>query len=156
MVTTFSSRLATCFGIGYIPWAAGTFASLAALPLGWVLVIFKWPLVTVAAIVVTFIAIWACGAHARKTGVSDPSECVLDEVAGQWIALIPIAIEARASDWRPFVMAFFLFRLFDIWKPWPASAAEKLPGGFGIVLDDVVAGLIAAVILYAFLFIQLV
>ena len=104
----------------------------------------------------TIAGIWACEVHAKKIGAKDPSECVIDEVAGQWIALVPIAIEARVYDWRPFVMAFFLFRLFDITKPWPIAAMEKLEGGLGIMADDVVAGLFAALALYGMLAIQLI
>jgi phosphatidylglycerophosphatase A len=96
------------------------------------------------------------GAYARSLGVKDPSDCVIDEVAGQWLSLLPIALEARAHDWRSYAMALFLFRVFDMWKPWPVSAAERLPGGFGIMADDVVAGVIAAGVLYGMLYIQLV
>jgi phosphatidylglycerophosphatase A len=68
-------------------------------------------------------------------------------VAGQWFALLPIAVTARGG-WLAYVIAFFLFRMFDIWKPWPVSALERLPGGLGIMMDDVLAGLIAAALLY--------
>ena len=155
-MTPFSTRLATCFGIGWIPIAPGTFASAAALPFGWLLVLLGWQAVLIGAGVVTAAGIWACGAHARKVGLLDPSECVLDEVAGQWFTLIPIALEARGGDWRPYGMAFLLFRLFDILKPWPIAAAERLPGGLGVMADDVLAGLAAAVLLYGTLWIGLV
>jgi phosphatidylglycerophosphatase A len=74
---------------------------------------------------------------------------VLDEVAGQWIALIPIAMYGRIFDWRLYAISFLLFRLFDVLKLWPLSAAERLPGGYGVMADDVLAGLIAAVLLWA-------
>jgi phosphatidylglycerophosphatase A len=154
-VTPFSTRLATCFGIGWSPLASGTVASAAALPLGWLLVRFGWPAVLIGALLATLTGIWACGAHALRVGLYDPSECVLDEVAGQWFALLPIAVQARGGDWLPYVIAFFLFRLFDIWKPWPVSALERLPGGLGIMMDDVLAGLIAAALLYGAFAIQL-
>lgn len=144
-----STRLATCFGIGWLPFAPGTIASAAALPLGWLLIILGWPAIVAGAALASVSGIWACGVHAHKVGLYDPSECVLDEVAGQWIALIPIALMGHGGDWRPYGLAFLLFRLFDIWKPWPISAAEKLPGGFGVMMDDVGAGLAAAVLLYA-------
>ncbi|HEX3483964.1 MAG TPA: phosphatidylglycerophosphatase A [Micropepsaceae bacterium] len=153
-MTPFSTRLATCFGIGWIPRAPGTFASAAALPLGWILVTAGWPVLLIGAAVATLAGIWACGIHARRVGLYDPSECVLDEVAGQWFALLPIAFYVRGSDWRLYGIAFLLFRLFDIFKPWPISAAEKLPGGFGVMMDDVVAGLAAAVLLYGALSIK--
>jgi len=105
-----STRLATCFGIGWLPRAPGTFASAAALPFGWLLVQRGWPFVLIGAVGVTLLGIWACGTHARKVGLYDPSECVLDEVAGQWFALLPVALELRGADWRAYAMAFLLFR----------------------------------------------
>jgi phosphatidylglycerophosphatase A len=155
-VTPVSTRLATCFGIGWIPFAPGTFASAAALPFGWMLVRFGWLSVLIGTIAVTVLGVWACGVHARKVGLYDPSECVLDEVAGQWFTLIPIALMGRSGDWRPYGMAFLLFRLFDILKPWPISVAERLPGGFGVMMDDVLAGIAAAVVLCGTLWIGLV
>jgi len=157
MNTPLSTRLATCFGVGHVPWAPGTAASLVALPFAWALGSLNWYVLAVAIGVVTLLGIWACGSHAKAAGLVDPSECVIDEVAGQWLALIPVAIvRTGAFGWRPFVMAFFLFRLFDMLKPWPVSAAEHLPGGFGIMADDITAGAIAAALLYVMLFIGLV
>ena len=150
------ARLATCFGIGWSPVAPGTVASLAALPFAWLLVLLGWRSLLAGALLATALGIWACGVYARKARVGDPAECVLDEVAGQWFALLPVAIEMRGGDWRPFVLGFIFFRLFDIWKPWPVSAVEKLPGGFGIMMDDVLAGLIAAALLTGTLAIGLV
>jgi len=154
-VKSWAARFATLFGIGWSPVAPGTVASAVALPLAWPLVSFGWHAIALAALLVTAFGIWACGVYVRKLRVRDPSECVLDEVAGQWFALIPVALYGR-SDWRPFVLGFVFFRLFDIWKPWPVSAVEKLPGGFGVMMDDVVAGLIAALLVYGALAIRLV
>ena len=145
---SFSSLLATCFGIGRVPVAPGTFASAAALPLGWALATAGWPALAAGAVAATLIGIWACDEYARKTRVHDPSECVIDEVAGQWFALLPVPVMAHADHWRPYLLGFVLFRLFDITKPWPVSAAERLPGGFGIMMDDVVAGIAAAILVY--------
>jgi phosphatidylglycerophosphatase A len=144
-----SSLLATFFGIGRIPIAAGTVASAAALPLGFLLVLVGTPAIAGAAVIAVITGVWACGEHAAKLGVADPSECVLDEVAGQWIALVPVAVYSRPLDWRPYALSFFLFRAFDVLKIWPLSAAERLPGGFGVMADDVLAGLIAAGLLVA-------
>jgi phosphatidylglycerophosphatase A len=144
-----SSLLATFFGVGFIPIASGTFGSAAALPFGFVFVLLGWPVVAAASVAATAAGVWACGEHAAKLGVGDPSECVLDEVAGQWIALLPIALYGRPFDWAPYAVSFFLFRLFDVLKLWPLSAAERLPGGYGIMADDVLAGLIAAGLLWA-------
>lgn len=147
-MNSLSSLLATFFGIGRIPFASGTFASAAALPFGVLLAMRGWPALGIAVLVAIVVGIWACGEHAAKLRVSDPSECVLDEVAGQWIALMPVAFYARPYDWPLYVIGFFLFRLFDIAKFWPMSAAEELPGGLGVMADDVLAGLIAAALLW--------
>jgi len=92
----------------------------------------------VAATVATLVGIPASTIVAREAGREDPGFVVVDEVAGQWIALIAIR-----PDWRHAVMALLLFRLFDIWKPWPIRRLEALPEGTGIMLDDVAAGLLA-------------
>jgi phosphatidylglycerophosphatase A len=155
-VIAFATRLATCFGIGRIPLAPGTAASLFALPFGWGLALIHWQALGIATVLVTLVGIWACDVHARKTGIKDPSECVIDEVAGQWLSLMPIALETRAHDWRAFAMALFLFRLFDMLKPWPVYVVERLGGGLGIMADDIVAGVIASGILFAMLTIELV
>jgi phosphatidylglycerophosphatase A len=144
-----SSLLATFFGIGRVPVASGTVASAAALPFGFLLVLAGTPAIAMATMVAAAIGVWACGEHAARLGVADPSECVLDEVAGQWIALVPVALYSRPLDWRPYALSFVLFRVFDVVKVWPLSAAERLPGGFGVMADDVLAGLIAASILSA-------
>jgi phosphatidylglycerophosphatase A len=154
-MSAWATRLATFFGVGYFPIASGTVASAAALPFGWLLVRAGWKWLLLAAAIATLVGIWACSVHVKKVRISDPSECVIDEVAGQWLSLLPAALAFR-EDWRPFVMAFFLFRIFDIWKLWPLSAAERLPGGLGVMADDVLAGLIAAACLYGMLYIRLI
>jgi phosphatidylglycerophosphatase A len=151
-----AEAIATCFGIGRVPLAPGTAASLAALPLGWGLVFLGPRALALAVLASAITGIWACTAYANRIAVKDPSECVIDEVAGQWIALFPIAIEYAASEWRPFAMAFFLFRLFDITKPWPLRELEKLNGGLGIMADDIAAGFYAGLALYGMMAIQLI
>jgi phosphatidylglycerophosphatase A len=155
-VTPISTRIATCFGIGWAPRAPGTIASAASLPLGWLLATYGWQALAVGAIAATALGVWACGLHARKVGIYDPSECVIDEVAGQWFALFPIAYTGRAGDWSLYGLAFLLFRLFDIVKPWPISAAERLPGGWGVMMDDVVAGIAAAILLCGMMWMGLI
>ena len=155
-MNTLARRIATCFGIGRVPFASGTVASFVALLLGWVLVYAGVPVLLIAVALVTVIGIWACHRHAKVLGIKDPSECVIDEVAGQWLTLVPIAIEAQAFQWRPFVMAFFLFRLFDITKPWPIRNVEKLEGGLGIMADDIVAAVFAGLALWGMMAIQLI
>lgn len=155
-MTPLSTWIATFFGIGWIRVAPGTFGSAAALPFGWLLVARGWPAVAAGAVFATFLGVWACGEHARRVGIYDPSECVIDEVAGQWLALLPIPLMARADDWWLYAIAFALFRLFDIVKPWPVSAAERLPGGWGVMMDDVLAGLAAALVLYGLAAIRII
>ena len=134
--------LATWFGSGLLPGAPGTWGSLAALPFAALFVWLggAWALsaATVAAFVV---GVWASGRHAADAGREDPGSAVIDEVAGQWLALIPAAL-----DWRLFVVAFVAFRAADILKPWPARAAERLRGGVGIMADDIVAGVYAGIV----------
>ena len=84
-----------------------------------------------------------------RSGVEDPSECVLDEVAGQWFALLPMGLFSNLFDWRALLAAFLLFRVLDILKPWPIYRLERLKGGAGIMADDVAAGLIGAFIVGA-------
>ena len=92
-----------------------------------------------AAILVVFLAgVWASARYAARRGQSDPGAVVVDEVVGQWLAILPVA-----ADPRYYVLAFVLFRLFDIAKPWPCRRLERLHGGMGIMADDVVAGVYA-------------
>jgi phosphatidylglycerophosphatase A len=94
-----------------------------------------------AALAATLIGIPAATIVARESGREDPGFVVVDEVAGQWIALI-----ALRPDWRHALLGLLLFRLFDIWKPWPVRRLEELPEGTGIMLDDVAAGVLALVV----------
>ena len=138
----FSTVIASVFGIGYFPFASGTVASLAAMPVAALVLLHSGCMVLAVASLVAFaVGVWACGDHVRATGREDPSECVIDEVAGQWLAC------AFASVSLPsLALAFFLFRLFDIWKPWPVGWADReLPGGLGVMADDMIAGLMAGV-----------
>ncbi len=140
--------LATWFGCGYAPKGPGTAGSLAAIVLAWPLAQYAglrpWGFAILAA-VVTLPAIWAADVTARETGLKDPQIVVIDEVVGQWLALAG----ASVLNWKTFLAAFLLFRAFDNWKPPPVRQLERLPGGTGIVLDDVMAGLYAALVLFA-------
>jgi phosphatidylglycerophosphatase A len=150
-MTRLAVWLATCFGLGRFPVAPGTFtsavATLGAIPL----VLLGWKALVLGICAATVLGVPACGSYARSTKIYDPSDCVLDEVAGQWLALLPAAIAMRGDRWPVYVLAFFAFRLFDIWKPWPVSRVENLPGGTGIVADDIFAGAYAALIVVALL-----
>ena len=133
--------LATVGGAGFFPLASGTFASLLTLPLYYVLREQMWLYlgVTLACMAV---GIWAGGRAEKYLGEKDPHAVVIDEVVGQLLA----AAFLPHHIFYP-VAAFFLFRLFDVWKPFPAYVSQQLPGGWGIMTDDVIAGIYANVLL---------
>lgn len=139
-----SALLATWFGSGLLPKAPGTWGSLAALPFAWAIQSQGGQIaLLVAAVLVFVIGIWASDRMAQELGIKDPGSIVIDEVAGQWLALafVPLSI------WS-YVAGFILFRLADITKPWPASLADRrVAGGLGIMLDDVIAGAYAGLAL---------
>jgi phosphatidylglycerophosphatase A len=141
--------IATWFGVGLSPLAPGTCGSLAALALAWAIrALSGAPGLAVAFVVVFSVGIWAADAAAKASGVQDPAAIVVDEVAGQWLVLLAAPFDSPA-----WVFAFVLFRLFDIWKPWPVSWADRhVKGGFGIMLDDILAagyGLLVLTIVWA-------
>ncbi|MCB2101333.1 MAG: phosphatidylglycerophosphatase A [Rhodobacterales bacterium] len=140
--------LATWFWTGWLPGAPGTWGSLAALPVGWALSWWGgWPALLAGAAVVTALGTWAAGRYVADSGGgadADPGSVVVDEVAGQWIALLPAALEPLHV-----AAGFVLFRLFDIGKPWPVSWADRrVKGAWGIMLDDLLAGAYAAAVLF--------
>jgi phosphatidylglycerophosphatase A len=143
-----AAAIATWFGCGYSPKAPGTAGSLGALAPAVLLAQYggfrPWHFAVLAA-AVTPAAIWAAGRVARAWGEKDPSQVVVDEVVGQWVALAG----AATLDWKSWLAAFVLFRFFDIWKPFPVRRLEALPGGLGIVADDLAAGVYGALVLFA-------
>jgi len=142
-----ATLLATWFGCGYSPVAPGTAGSAAAIVLAIGLQEFGsfpvWYFALFAALLFAP-AVWSAGVVATNVGRKDPSIVVIDEVIGQWISLA----SAPRLNWRSYLLAFVLFRLFDIWKPPPARQLEALPGGLGINADDVMAGIYAALVLF--------
>lgn len=137
---------ATWFGCGYSPSAPGTVGSLAAIVIAWLLAragFGAWQFVMLT-LVLLYPAIRAAGTVAMESGGKDPQVVVVDEVLGQWITLAG----AAKFDWITLALAFGLFRLFDIWKPFPIRRIEAIPGGAGIVLDDIGAGVYAALVLF--------
>jgi phosphatidylglycerophosphatase A len=141
-----SAVVSTVFGIGYFPQAQGTIMSAIAVPLAILLAIegHGGMVVAGAAIIVLVIGILSCSEHVRETGNPDPSECVIDELAGQLLASAFVAFGALSLP--AFFLTFVLFRIFDIWKPWPVSWAEnELHGGLAVMMDDIVAGVMAGV-----------
>jgi phosphatidylglycerophosphatase A len=144
--------LGTWFGCGYWPKGPGTAGSIGALLVAWPLAVSlqlpTWAFATLA-MVFTGPAIWSAGKTAEITGRKDPQIVVVDEVVGQWVALAG----AARWDWQHVLAALLLFRLFDITKPWPVRQLEALPGGVGIVMDDLAAGAYAAAVLVALRFV---
>ncbi len=139
-----------CF-VGHVRPAPGTWGSLAALPLAWLLhVLGSFPLLAVATLVAFFAGWWATQAMTVETGTHDPSEIVVDELVGQWLAIMPMSFAAWSREmdilvmWPGWISAFVLFRLFDIWKPGPVGWADRRDDALGVMLDDVIAGLMAA------------
>lgn len=144
---SFLARLiATWFYCGYFPKAPGTAGSLGALVVAWPIAAYTGWNFAYLAMMSLLPAIWAAGRVATDTGSKDPQIVVVDEVVGQWIALAAVPSLVR---WEWWLAAFILFRLFDMWKPWPVRPLERIPGGAGIVLDDVGAGIYAALVLFA-------
>lgn len=140
-----ATLIATWFGSGLSRFAPGTCGSLAALPFAVALVWLGGPwALAVAACAAFLIGLWASARYISASRQKDPGAVVIDEVAGQWLALVPVAL-----DLRLYLVAFALFRVFDIAKPWPAGWFDReLGGGLGVMADDIVAGLYAAVLCY--------
>lgn len=147
--------VSTFFGIGYLRPGPGTWGSAATVIL-WALISSqvlpsnRTPATIAAAIAVTLCGIPAATRLARATGVKDPQFVVIDEVAGQLVALIAVPLA-----WKTFLAGLILFRVFDIWKPFPIRRLERLPEGIGIVVDDLGAGLYALAIVHLLLHFRL-
>lgn len=141
--------IATGCGIGLLPLAPGTWGSLAALPTAWLITVLAGPWALLAASLVAFaLGVWASGQYARTSGVKDSQSIVIDEIAGQWLALLAAPLDPLA-----YLGAFVMFRLCDIAKPWPANWADRnVPGGLGVMLDDVIAGAYALMVVHLALY----
>jgi phosphatidylglycerophosphatase A len=139
--------LATWFGCGYFPWGPGTAGSAAAILIAAVIHFSAGAgRITLAVLIGALLApsVWAATRTARLVKATDPGIVVVDEVLGQWVTLLG----ASALNWKTYLAGFLLFRIFDIWKPWPVRDFEKLPEGAGIICDDIAAGIYGALILY--------
>ena len=149
--------LLSFFGIGFLPGPSGTWASAATVA---VIGLAHGPSVGPLALAVllcvglgSLVTVALGGPFSRAAGETDPSWVVTDEVAGQALAIAIGASFSRGGGWWPILAAFALFRVFDIWKPGPVGAAERLPGGWGILADDLVAGALAGVLVVALRFV---
>ena len=140
--------LATWFGAGYLPIAPGSWGSLAALPFAWAIRnLLGVGGLAAASAIVFIIGWWAAATVSKASAIEDPGAVVIDEVAGQWLVLL-----AAPPDLVAYALAFLLFRIFDVWKPWPARWADRhVKGGLGIMLDDLFAAVYAAILLLALL-----
>jgi phosphatidylglycerophosphatase A len=132
--------LGTWFGAGLLPVMPGTWGSLAALPCAWA-IRSMWGAagLAIAAVIVFGAGCWAARTLAQTSRVKDPGAIVIDEVVAQWLVLLPAPLDPVS-----YAAAFLLFRIFDIWKPWPVrSANRRVSGGLGIMLDDLLAAVYA-------------
>ncbi len=134
------------FGSGLSPKAPGTVGTLAALPLWWLLNPLPWPLYLAVCAGLFAFGCWVCGESAKRLGVHDHGGIVFDEIVGLLVTCTPLLWLEESSWWL--VAAFALFRFFDIAKPWPIKVVDaQVKGGFGIMVDDLIAGVLAALLL---------
>jgi phosphatidylglycerophosphatase A len=151
-------HIATVLGLGDRLPAPGTTAGSLPAIVGWwlAMVVMTDPksrlVATLAgAVLVFFVGIWASSTESARRGAGDPGPVVIDEVVGQWLTMVPalwlLEEQTPASLGLAAVVGFFLFRFFDVAKPWPVKRLEGLPGGVGIMADDVAAGILAALAL---------
>jgi phosphatidylglycerophosphatase A len=148
--------IATWFGSGLLPIAPGTWGSLAAFPFAYIISVYSGPyMLIIGTVALFFIGMQASNNVEKSAQKKDPGFIVVDEVVGQWIALLPLPflnnyVGPNLSFWflAPIAaVAFLAFRIYDIWKPWPINYVDKnVPGGLGIMLDDVIAGIYALII----------
>jgi phosphatidylglycerophosphatase A len=149
--------VATAGGVGFLRPAPGTWGSLLASSLGYAWLVsapVAWitPGLALGMLVATVSGVWASGRCTAITGIEDPSQVVIDEVAGVWATLLIIPpVVAVASPLITSILGFLLFRLFDIVKPWPISALERFPRGWGVMADDLGAGVLAGILAGALL-----
>ena len=143
MKNILSNWFSTVFKIGYLPIAPGTWGSLAALIVWYVLIGHISSITLIALIVIIFVlGVYTSSVIEINLTIKDPSIVVIDEWVGQWIALMFLP---KSMVWG--LVAFLLFRLFDIWKPYPINKIDNIHGGWGIMLDDVLAGVFALVVI---------
>ncbi len=136
-------NLATLGPIGHLRPAPGTIGSLVALGTGYLIASFSLGVLVAGILVLSILGIFAAERYGQRTGKKDASEVIIDEVAGQWIPLVIIPLEI---EW--YIAAFLLFRFFDISKIGPVGHAERFAGGVGVMADDLVAGILAALVLW--------
>lgn len=136
--------LALGFGSGLSPKAPGTMGTLAAIPLYLICAQFSLNIFIAITIFISIVGIWICDKASKDAGVHDHGAIVWDEIAGFFITMIAVP-----ATWQAIIVGFIFFRILDIAKPWPISIADKkIGGGFGIMVDDVIAGILACVLMH--------
>jgi phosphatidylglycerophosphatase A len=154
----FAFHIATVLGLGDKLPAPGTTAGSLPAILGWWLAVVYLPTpqarlaaTLVGSVLIFFVGVWASNVESARRGKGDPGAVVIDEVVGQWLTMAPalwlIETQSPANLGLAAIAGFFLFRFFDVAKPWPVKRFEDLPGGIGIMADDVAAGILAAAVL---------
>ena len=136
-------NFATLGPIGHLRPAPGTIGSLFALGTGYLIASFSLGALVAAILAISILGVFAAERYGQRTGKKDASEVIIDEVAGQWIPLVIIPLDV---NW--YIAAFLLFRFFDISKIGPVGYAEKFTGGIGVLADDLLAGILAALVLW--------
>lgn len=150
MITSISKIIATFFGTGYFPLAPGTLTSLIVVLLyKFFLHDLSWPVHFLIFFLVFMVGTITSARISSKWKLKDPKKIVIDEAAGQYLALFQLS-----PAWLPLVLSFLLFRLFDILKPFPIRRVEAFPRGWGIMLDDCVAALYAGILVYIYLILR--
>jgi phosphatidylglycerophosphatase A len=144
VVDVLARVVATVFGSGYSAVAPGTVGSALGVLLFWPMAAVAWPWQAAASAVLFVVGSLAAGRVARRVGRKDPGIVVVDEVVGQWVTLTALPFTPVTAG-----LGFLLFRAMDIVKPWPARDLERVPGGWGIMADDVAAGVFAHLALRA-------
>jgi phosphatidylglycerophosphatase A len=146
-MNTFSKVTATFFGVGYVPLAPGTITS-AIIVLLYKFFLYKlsWPVYLLLFFLLFVLGTFVADVYSRMVKKDDPRTVVIDEAAGQFIAMFLLG-----PQWTLCAASFLLFRLFDILKPFPIKKVESFPGGLGIMLDDIVAAIFAGILINLFL-----
>ncbi|MDZ7279242.1 phosphatidylglycerophosphatase A [Pantoea eucrina] len=137
--------LATGFGSGLSPIMPGTAGSMAAIPFWWLMTALPLQIYCLMVLIGISVGVYLCHRTAKDMGVHDHGSIVWDEFIGMWITLMAIP----AMRWEWVLAGFVIFRVFDMWKPWPIRWFDRnVHGGMGIMVDDIIAGVIAAALLY--------
>jgi phosphatidylglycerophosphatase A len=142
--------IATFFGLGFFPLAPGTIASLAMVLLyRFLLADLPWPYLLLLFLVLTVLGVLSSTAYSRELEEKDPRKIVIDEACGQLLVLVLVP-----PAWPALTLSFLLFRFFDIIKPYPVSRLERLPGGWGIMADDLAAAGMAKILVHVYLILK--